>query len=84
MIPTERARQALQKLVTDEPLAQRLHEALEYLRPLRSVRGFDTTIVEMINDAGNPNYNIKDKAKAVAETIATILQLGDKDTFHFD
>ncbi len=73
--PLNQAREALEKLASEQTQAARLHEALERLRPLRSVRGFDTTIVEMINDAGNTNYTPKEKAKAVVGVIEAIFRL---------
>lgn len=75
MTPIELADRAMAELVTDEPLAERLNAALKRLSPLRSAVGFDTTIIEMLNDAGNPNYTLKERAKSVTEVIATIFCL---------
>jgi hypothetical protein len=78
MTPIEWARDALAALVTDESLAKRLHKALKRLRPLRSLYGYDTTIIQMLNDAGNANFTLKEKAKAVAELIETVFRMGDR------
>jgi hypothetical protein len=83
MTPVERAKRALRELVSDEPLAKRLHEALQCLQPLRAMKGLDTVVVEMLNDAHDQNLPLKEKAQAVADLIATILQLGDEALFQF-
>ena len=73
MTPIERARKALNALATDEPLVTRIHDALEYLRPLRSVSGFDTTLIESLNDANDTNCTPKERGKMVAALVANIL-----------
>jgi len=78
MTPIERARRALAALVSDEPLAQRLHEALKCLRPLRSMPEYSTTIIQMLNDAGDSNLPLEEKAQAVAGLIETVFRLGDR------
>jgi hypothetical protein len=69
------ARDALAVLVTDEPLPKRLHEALRCLRRLRSMPEYDPTIIEMLNDAGDSNLALKEKAQAVAQVIETVFRL---------
>jgi hypothetical protein len=71
------ARHALAALVSDSPLAQRLHKALECLGPLRSLHDYDTTIIEMLSDAQNENLTLKEKAKAVADLIEAVFRVCD-------
>jgi hypothetical protein len=73
--PREHASWALEALVTDDPLWMRVNEALKCLKPLRSMKGFDTTIIEMINNVCDQNYSPKERGKAVAEVIRTIFYL---------
>ena len=72
---------ALRKLAgegDDEPLAMRVNQALKCLRPLRSMRNFDTTIIEMMNSCCNLNWTVKERGEAIAEIILTILVLCDE------
>ena len=77
MTPVERAELALAELVRDEPLLARVNDALKHLRPLRSVAGFDTTIIETINDACDTNCATSERAESVALAIQVIFRMCD-------
>ena len=77
MTPAERAARALAKLISDEPLATRVNNALRELRPLRSVAGFDATIIEAINDASSTKCTTTERAESVALAIEVILRMCD-------
>ena len=77
MTPIETARLAIAELVTDEPLSARVNEALKHLRPLRSVAGFDPTIIETINDACDTNCTTSERAESVALAIEVIFRMCD-------
>ena len=77
MTPVERAERALAKLISDESLATRVNDALRELRPLRSVAGFDTTIIEVINDACSTKGTTTERAENVALAIEVILRMCD-------
>ncbi len=69
------ARDALAALVTDEPLAERLHEALKCLRRLRSMPEYNPVVIEMLNDAQDTNMTLKEKAQRVADVIETVFRV---------
>ena len=75
MTPIERARRALLELIGDGPQAARVNAALKCLKPLRSVVGFDTTIIEMLNDACDTNCLPKERAEIVAHAIENIFRM---------
>jgi hypothetical protein len=75
LTPSKCAHDALYQLAgesDDEPLALRVDRALKRLRPLRSMRDFDTVIIEMINDACDTNPLPKERARLVADAIEAI------------
>lgn len=77
MTPVETGRLALAELVADEPLSARVNSALEHLLRLRSVAGFDPTIIETINDACDTNCTTSERAESVALAIEVILRMCD-------
>ncbi|HZS19174.1 MAG TPA: hypothetical protein VFA51_14695 [Candidatus Udaeobacter sp.] len=74
-MPINWARDAMAALVTDEPLAQRLHEALKCLSRLRSLHEYDPVVIEMLNSAQDSTLRIEQKAERVAELIVTVLRV---------
>ena len=77
MTPVQRAACALAELITEEPLTARVDSALGHLRPLRSIAGFDPTIIETINDACNSTDSAMERAESVALAIEVIFRMCD-------
>lgn len=72
----ENAEKAIAVFARDEPWPQRIAEVRRLLTLIRdNPAGMDETIVEILNDALDPNFTFKDQEKAFVQTIITVIKL---------
>lgn len=72
----ENAKKAVAAFARDEPWNERIIEVRRLLTLIRdNPAGMDETIVEIIDEALNPNYTLKDQEEAFVRAIITVLGL---------